>query len=102
MDDGTVYRYNANVIAENIFSQCDDKGRRHAVLREITDHKKDHSALDVANGFTIIKKGCRIPKNTTKGWKLLCQWRDGSCDWDDLKHVKDLNPIQLAEYAVAN
>ena len=38
----------------------------------------------------------------TKGWKLLCQWRDGSSDWIDLKHVKDSNPIQLAEYAVAN
>jgi hypothetical protein len=41
-----------------------------------------------------------IPKTTTKGWKLLCQWKDGSSDWIDLKHLKDSNPIELAEYAV--
>ena len=35
LGDGTVYCYSANVIAENIFSQCDYEGRRHAVLQEI-------------------------------------------------------------------
>ena len=34
--------------------------------------------------------------------KLLCQWCDGSSDWVELKHLKDSNPIQLEEYAVAN
>jgi hypothetical protein len=48
------------------------------------------------------KNGRKIPKNTTKGWKILCQWKDGSSDWVDLKHVKDSNPIELAEYAVVN
>ena len=102
LDDGSVYRYNANVIADNIYSQCDDEGRRHAVLQEITDHKKDRTAVDITNGHSITRRGQRIPKTTTKGWELLCQWRDGSSDWIDLKHVKDSNPIQLAEYAVAN
>ena len=101
-DDGKVYRYNANVIAENIFAQCDDEGRRHAVLKEITDHKRDNTAVDIAKGFVTSRKGVRIPKTTTKGWKLLCQWKDGSSDWIDLKHLKDSNPIELAEYAVAN
>jgi hypothetical protein len=102
LDDGSVYRYNANVIAENIFAQCDDEGRRHAVLQEITDHTKDRTAVEIANGFIMTKKGTRIPKTTTKGWKLLCQWKDGSSDWIDLKHLKESNPIELAEYAVAN
>jgi hypothetical protein len=102
LEDGSVYRYNANVIAENIYSQCDDAGHRHAVLQEIIDHKKDKTAVDITNGYTVTRNGRRIPKTTTKGWKLLCQWRDGSSDWIDLKHVKDSNPLQLAEYAVAN
>ena len=102
LDDGTIIRYNANVIAENIFAQCDDEGRRQAVLSEITDHKKDPSAIDITKGYTTTRKGKRIPKTTTKGWKLLCQWKDGSSDWIDLKHVKDSNPIELAEYVVAN
>ena len=102
MEDGTVMRYNANVIAENIFAQCDDEGRRQALLDEIIDHKRDARALRVDNGYVVTKNGRRVPKNTTRGWKILCQWKDGSSDWVDLKHVKDSNPIELAEYAVAN
>ena len=41
-------------------------------------------------------------QRTTKGWKLLCTWKDGSSDWIGLRHLKDSNPIVLAEYAVAN
>ena len=102
LDDGTLYRYTANVIAENIFTQCDDEGRRHAVLKEITDHKSDKTAVHITNGYVMSKRGVKIPKTTTTGWKLLCHWKDGSADWVDLKHVKDSNPIELAEYAVAN
>ena len=96
------YRYNANVIADNTYSQCDDESRRHAMLQESIDHKKDKMAIDITHGYTLTQQGRRIPKTTIKGWKLLCQWRDGSSDWIDLKHVKDSYPIQIAEYAVAN
>ncbi len=102
LEDGTVMQYHANVIAENIFAQCDDAGRRQAILDEIIDHKRDGRALRIDNGYLTTKRGRRIPKNTTKGWKILCRWKDGSSDWVDLKHVKDSNPIELAEYAVAN
>jgi hypothetical protein len=40
-------------------------------------------------------------KRTTRGWELLVKWKDGSTEWIPLKDLKD-NPIQLAEYAVAN
>ena len=100
---GSVHRYHANVIADNIYSQCDDEGRRSAVLQEIIDHKSDSSAVHISNGYTTTRSGRRrMPKTTTKGWKLLCQWRDGQSDWIDLKHLKDSNSIQVAEYAVAN
>jgi hypothetical protein len=102
LEDGTLMRYNANVIAENIFAQCDDAGRRQAILDEIIDHKRDGRALRADNGYVTTKRGQRVPKNTTKGWRILCQWKDGSSDWVDLKYVKDSNPIELAEYAVAN
>ena len=102
LEDGSLMRYHANVIAENIFAQCDDKGRRHAVLAEIVDHKADGRALRADNGYVTTKRGRRVPKKTTKGWKILCQWKDGSTDWVDMRYVKDSNPIELAEYAVAN
>ena len=102
LGDGSEYRYHANVIAENIFAQCDDEGRRHAILKEITDQKKDNSAVDIVKGFVTTRKGVRIPKTTARGWKWLCRRRDGSSNWIGLKHLKDSDPIELAEYAVGN
>jgi hypothetical protein len=39
---------------------------------------------------------------TTKGWKLLVEWKDGSTDLLPLKDLKESYPVQVAEYAVAN
>jgi hypothetical protein len=38
-EDGTTERYTANIIAENIYSQCDTEGNSFLVLQEIADHK---------------------------------------------------------------
>ena len=102
LENGSIMRYSANVIAEIIYAQCDDKGRRQALLDEIIDNKCDARALRVDNGYVTSKNGRKVPTNTTKGWKILCHWKDRSSDWADLKHVKDSNPIEFAEYAVAN
>jgi hypothetical protein len=67
LDDGSVYRYNANVIADNIYSQCDDEGRRHAVLQEIIDHKKDRTAVDITNGHTVTRQEDGSRKRQLKG-----------------------------------
>jgi hypothetical protein len=40
-------------------------------------------------------------RQTTVGWKLLVQWNDGSHQWIALKILKESNPVQVAEYAVA-
>jgi hypothetical protein len=66
LEDGSVMRYYANVIAENIFAQCDDEGQRHAVLAEIVDHKADGRALRADNGYVASKRGKRIPERTTR------------------------------------
>ena len=101
-DDGTTDAYFANIIAENLYSQVDDEGRHHLVMSEISDHRKNAKALNVTNGFTISANGNKVPKKTTQGWELLIEWKDGSSDWVALRDVKDANPIELAEYAVAN
>ena len=45
LNDGSVYRYNASIIAHNIYSQCDDEGRRHAVLQEGHDCSGHHERI---------------------------------------------------------
>jgi hypothetical protein len=39
---------------------------------------------------------------TTKGWKLLIEWKDGTTDCLPLKDLKESYLVQVAEYAVAN
>jgi hypothetical protein len=102
LDDGTIERYSANIIAENLYSQCDDEGHSFVLLAEIIDHKKNASAISIADGFTTSHNGNRVPKKTTRGWQLLCQWKDGSSSWVPLVELKQSNPIELAEYAIAN
>ena len=101
-EDGTTDRYLANQIAENLWSQCDPEGRKHQVFTEIVDHRKDNSAVSIADGFEQGAHGHRKPKKTTRGWDLLVEFVDGSTDWVPLKEVKAGNPVELAEYAVSN
>ena len=100
--DGTTEELTANVIAENMLSQCDEQGNQYMLLNEIMDHKKDGSAIPISNGFIISKSGNKTPKKTTRGWHLLVEWKDGSMDWVSLKSLKQSNPVELAEYALAN
>ena len=45
------------------------------------------------------KSGGKRYKQSTKGWEILLQWKDGSTTWEALKDVKNAYPAQLAEYA---
>ena len=100
--DGTTDRYTANIIAENMYAQVDSEGRQFQVLSEITNHKKDGSAIPISDGMVTSKSGNQSPKITTKGWQLLVEWKDGTSSWVKLKDLKESNPVEVAEYAVAN
>ena len=63
--------------------------------------KTDSHALTQQDGY-YMNNGQRRPKKTTAGWKLQVEFSDGSTDWISLKDLKKSNPIQLAEYAIAN
>ena len=50
----------------------------------------------------MTKSGNRHKKRTTRGWHLCVEWNDGTTNWIPLKDLRESNPIELAEYAVAN
>ena len=100
--DGHVEEVAANVIADAIYSQVDSEGREHVILDEILEHRSDGNAIKKEKGYEITPTGTRRLVKTTKGWKLLVQWKDGTTSWEDLRNLKDDYPLQLAEYAVAN
>ena len=79
--DGMTEQLAANIIAENMMSQVESEGHQYQVLIEVTDHKRDDSAIAKVDGFikSIIWNSHR--KRTTRGWKLLVEWKYGSVDW---------------------
>ncbi len=56
----------------------------------------------IANGTVTMSSGNVKPKITTQGWQLLMLWKDKLPSWVKLKDLKASNPVELAEYAVAN
>ena len=72
--DGTREKYQANIIAKNMFAQVDSEGNQYLLLKEITDHRSDNSAIPISEGMVRMSSGMMKPKKTTRGWFLLVQW----------------------------
>jgi hypothetical protein len=100
--DGTEKEYSANIIAESLYSEVDQDGRQFQLIDEIIDHSSDASAVSRDDMYVDKDGPNRHLRRTTKGWKLLIQWKDGTSTWERLANLKESNPVQVAEYAVAN
>ena len=87
--DGHVESMSANLIAQHLFSQVDEEGHRYILLDDIIDFRRDGNAIDKADAFVIMRNGVRRRRQTTQGWQLLCQWKDGSTNWVALKDMKN-------------
>ena len=100
--DGEKAALSANHIAENLFAQVDDEGNRHVLMHEIIDHRTNGLEVKQQDAFLTTKMGTKRRRETTKGWELLVEWKDGSTTWVALKDMKESFPVQVAEYAVAS
>jgi hypothetical protein len=94
--DGHIKAIVAILIAQHLNSQIDEENRQHIRLDDIIDHRKSKYAIDKADVFTTMSNGVKRKRETTQGWLMLCQWKDGSTKWIALKAVR------VAEYASAN
>jgi len=89
--NGSVNSYLANTIVENIYLQVDQEGRNFTLLSEIIDHEED----------LVVTKG-DLPHHTTRGWRLLVSWKDGTTTYVPLREMNNSVPEEAAENAVAN
>ena len=85
-----------------MFAQVNSEGNQYLLLKEITDHRSDNSAIPILEGMVHTSSGMMKPKKTTRGWFLLVQWHNGSISWEKLVDLKESNPVEVAEYAVVN
>jgi hypothetical protein len=99
--DGHVDKYDANVIAEHMYSQVDSEGHRFMIMDEIVDHEKDGSAVAAYDQYITVN-GRQHSRKSAKGWNFCIQWMDGSTSWEALKDPKESNPVEIAEYVVSN
>jgi hypothetical protein len=63
------------------------------------DFDKSTTTISLADQ-NIIVKGRPAKDCNTYGWKICCQWKDGSMTWESLKDLNESHPLEMAEYAV--
>jgi hypothetical protein len=96
--DGRSEEYMANLIAENMYAQCDEEGNQFLMLQDIVGHKTDGHTVERADIYIKVGSNTQIRK-TTKGWNLCVKWKDGTTSWERLADLKESNPFEVAEYA---
>jgi hypothetical protein len=92
--------YTANVIADNMYAQCDIEGRQYNLIEGIIEHKTDGHAVEPVYMYSKHGSNKKVRK-TTKGWHLCVEWKDGTTSWERLADLKESNPVEVAEYAAA-
>jgi hypothetical protein len=98
--DGRSDEYTANVIAENMYAQCDIEGRHYTLMEGIIDHTTDGHVVEPADMH--IKHGInKKVRKTTKGWHLCVEWKYGTTSWEHLVDLKESKPVEVADYATA-
>ena len=65
--DGLVDKYTVNVITENMFTLVDDEGNQYLLMNDITDQRKDNTAIPIYDGMTRGHNGNESLKITTHG-----------------------------------
>ena len=86
--DGHKASLSANSIAQNMFAEVDEDGNRFVLLDSIIDTRCDGSEVKQQDAFIISKNGGKRRRETTKGWEVLLQWKDGSSTWETLRDIK--------------
>ena len=99
--DGEVREYTANIIAENMLTRVDFNRHVTMTLDCILDFEKDDTIYGIQNKYLYEKNGRRRLRKSTWGWKLKVLWKDRSTNFIPLKDIKELNPIEVAEFTKA-
>jgi hypothetical protein len=83
-----------------MYAQCDAEGMKYNLMEGIIDHNTDVHAVDRADMY--IKHGINNQvRKTTKVLHLCVEGKDGTTSWEHLADLKESNPVEVTEYAVA-
>ncbi len=71
------------------------------MLDAIVDHRKNPDVAISQNDQVKIGNGKDVVSHPTHDWELCCEWKDSSTSWKKLSYLKELHPLQVAEFALA-
>ena len=92
----------ANAIASKLFSQVDQDGQRFVLFNAIIYSRTYGTLIKDRDYFIHMSNINKRRRETTKGWEVCIQWKDGRSTWNQVKDAKDSFLVQLADYAVLN
>ena len=91
-----------DIISENIFVQVDSERYKFQMLDKIQDRYSNLYIIPQEQGFINTSSGNAVPKKRTIGWELLVEFKDVSSSCINMKDPKQINAVELAEYAAEN
>ena len=65
---GNTENYDANVMAENLITNCGLDGYSTTTMELILNHKRDGDAVPMSNKYVTTRNGHRKLRHTTVGW----------------------------------
>jgi hypothetical protein len=83
-----------------MYAQRDAEGRKYNLMEGIIDHKTDVHVIDRAYMYIKHVSNKQVRK-TNKVWHLCVEWKDGTTICESLYDLKEINPVEVAEYAVS-
>ncbi len=83
-----------------MYASCNADGNKYILFDSFVDYKSNRKAVTKDNQW-IVHNGRNSLHQSTVGWHLCVQWKDGSTSWQSLKDLKKAYPVAIAKYAVA-
>ena len=100
--DGYKIEMTDNTIPSNLFYQVDLDGHSFVLFDAIIDSRTNRTQRKEGGAFIHMYNVNKRIRDTTKGWEVFIQWKDGSSTWTQVKDINEYFPVELAECAVLN
>ncbi len=83
-----------------MYAQGNVDGNEYLLLECFIDVQNNPPAISMDEQKSV-HNGQKYLHETTLGWHICCQWKDGSMSWEKLSDLKESYPLQVAEYAIS-
>jgi hypothetical protein len=100
-EDGRIQKYAANIIAQNVLEQVDNEGCYSERVEAVLDHRRQGNAVPKGKMYVTMRDGRKKLRQSTAGWDFKVRFTNGREQWMQLKDLKELSPIEVAEYVAA-